>query len=141
MRADEWEPEEAAANTGLGIRINGATWTLVTMAALTLLFPVPVAVTAFSLFMVGDAAAALVGRRYGRIPWGDGPRTVEGSIAFVVAAALTVAPLVGIGYIAMPWWIPALAVVVATGAEALPRPLNDNLRVPFTAALVLHFLG
>ena len=40
-----------------------------------------------------------------------------------------------------PWWAAALAVAVAAGAEALPRPLNDNLRVPLTAALVLHLLG
>lgn len=137
MRADEWE----AADGLFGVRINGATWTLVTLTLLTIFFTVPVAVTAFSLFMIGDAAAALVGRRYGRTHWGDGPRTAEGTGAFVVAAALAVAPLVALGYLAVPWWVAALAVVLAAGAEALPRPLNDNLRVPFVAALVLQFLA
>ena len=141
MRADEWGSGAETDDAFLGIRVNGATWTLVTMALLTLLFPVPVAVTAFSLFMVGDAAAALVGRRFGRTLWGSGPRTVEGSAAFLGAAALTVALLVSIGYATVPWWGGALAVVVAAGAEAVPRPLNDNLRVPLLAALVLHFLS
>ncbi|PSQ92172.1 MAG: phosphatidate cytidylyltransferase [Bacteroidetes bacterium SW_4_67_19] len=144
MRADEWASEseqELSADAFFGIRVNGATWTLVTMALLVALFPAPVAVAAFSLFMIGDAAAALVGRRWGRTCWGDGPRTVEGTAAFVGMAGLAVAPLAAFGYLPAPWWAAALAVAVAAGAEALPRPLNDNLRVPLTAALVLHLLG
>lgn len=141
MRADEWTVPQSPAAGFFAVRVNGATWTLVTMALLTLLFPVWIAVTAFSVFMVGDAAAALVGRRYGRTPWGQGPRTVEGSVAFAGAGALTVALLVGIGYAAVPWWAAALAVAAAAAAEAFPRPLNDNLRVPFVAALILLALG
>lgn len=141
MRADEWAPPEDRADGRFGVRVNGATWTLVTMALLTLFFPLWMAVTAFSLFMIGDAAAALVGRRYGHTPWGDGPRTVEGSAAFAGTAGLTTALLVGTGYAAAPWWAAALAVGAATGAEALPRPLNDNLRVPFVAALALLLGG
>jgi dolichol kinase len=141
MRADEWD--EAAAP--LGVRGNGATWTLVTMALLALFFPVPVAVAAFSLFMIGDAAAALVGRRWGRTPWGDGPRTVEGTAAFVGAGLATVAllqvALPAAGYAAPSWGVAALAVGAGAGAEALPRPLNDNLRVPLVAALALYVLG
>lgn len=140
MRADEWA---SASSSALGdVRGNGATWTLVTMALLIFLFPVPVAVAAFSLFMIGDAAAALVGRRWGRTTWGDGPRTVEGTAAFVGAGLATVAllqaALPAAGYGAPSWGVAAGAVAAAAGAEAFPRPLNDNLRVPLVAALVLY---
>lgn len=140
MRADEWS-DASSSDALLGVRVNGATWTLVTMTLLVFLFPVPVAVAAFSLFMIGDAAAALVGRRWGRTSWGDGPRTVEGTAAFVGFAGAAVAPLVATGYLAVPWGTTALAVIAGAGAEVLPRPLNDNLRVPLVAALVLHLLG
>jgi dolichol kinase len=95
--------------------------------------------------MIGDAAAALVGRRWGRTPWGDGSRTLEGTAAFLGAAGLTAALLHLLlptaGYDALPWGAAALAVAVAAAAEALPRPLNDNLRVPLAAALVLYLIG
>jgi dolichol kinase len=141
MRDDEWgdgkRSDGETSDAFFGLRINGATWTLVTMALLVALFPLPVAVASFALFMIGDAAAALVGRRWGRTTWGDGPRTVEGTAAFLVAAGLVVAPLAAVGYLPVPAWAAALTVAVAAAAEALPRPLNDNLRVPLATALVL----
>lgn len=136
MRADEW----GAAEDREAVRFNGATLTLVTMALLTLFFPVPTAVTAFALFMIGDAAAALVGRRWGRTHWGDSSRTLEGSAAFVLAGGAVLALLAAVGYAEVSFWTGALAVLAAAGAEALPRPFNDNLRVPFVAALALYFL-
>jgi dolichol kinase len=129
MRGSERRP------VGGPILFNGATWVLVSAALLALVFPLRIAVPTFVMFMIADAAAALVGRRFGRHPWGAGPRTVEGSAAFLAAGMLIMAAFPGI-----PFWISAVSVVVACGAEALPGPLNDNLRVPFVAALVIFAL-
>ena len=39
-----------------------------------------------------------------------------------------------------PLWVGAVSVLFACAAEALPRPLNDNIRVPLVAAAVLYAL-
>ncbi len=118
------------------IRINGATWVLISAVLLTFVFPIQIAVPAFAAFMVADAAAALVGRRWGKTKWGPGPRTVEGSGAFVVTgiAAMALFPSVSI-------WTACITAPIGAVAEIFPRPFNDNLRVPFVMAAVLYLLG
>lgn len=117
---------------GHGIAINGATWVLISATVLAVVFPLYIAVAIFTMFMVSDAVAALVGRRWGRRYWGGGPRTVEGSVAFL---------LTGLGVIAcfssIPFISGAAGVTAACIAEAFPRPGNDNLRVPIAGAVVI----
>lgn len=129
MRLEELPP------IGGPVRINGATWVLVSAAVLALVFPIRLAVAAFVMFMVADAAAAVFGRRFGRHRWPGTPRTVEGSLAFLV---------VGLGVIALfpsiVFWTGAVSVFFAAIAEALPGPLNDNFRVPLVGAAVLFLL-
>lgn len=129
MRMDELPPP------GAPVSVNGATWVLLSAALLALIFPLRLAVPVFVMFMVSDAAAALVGRRFGRTHWGRGPRTVEGSAAFLIAGLAVMALFPSISF-----WIGAGGVAVACLAEALPRPLNDNLRVPLVAAAAISLL-
>lgn len=120
---------------------NGATWVVTSMAVLTILFPVDVAVVAFCIFMLGDAAAALFGRKFGRTRWGRTDRTVEGSLAFLVtgltAAIVIAAPSVGIAPFSMTWAAILLGTAAATILEATPLPLNDNIAAPLGTALVI----
>jgi dolichol kinase len=129
MRSEERPP------VGGPVTLNGSTWVLLSAALLVLVFPIRIAVPSFAMFMVSDAAAALVGRRWGRLHWGKNPRKVEGSLAFVV---------IGLGIMALfpsiVFWVGAVSVVAAALAEALPRPFNDNLRVPMVAATVIYLL-
>lgn len=139
--------EERPAAPG-PVVVNGATWVLVTAFLLAMLLPLRVGMPVFMAFMLGDAAAALVGRRFGRIRWPGTRRTVEGSAAFfgVALAVLVAAPR-----LALAGGMPALvaapgpgvaALVAATMAvvEALPIRLNDNVRVPLVGALLLAAL-
>ncbi|MEM1271160.1 MAG: phosphatidate cytidylyltransferase [Bacteroidota bacterium] len=131
MRADE-QPE-----LGDPVRINGATWVLVASALTAVLFPVELAAPALALFLVGDAAAALVGRRFGKHEIGSLGKSWEGSLAFVLAgglAAWAFAPALS------PVALIAASLVGAL-AEAIPRPFNDNLRVPIAAGVVLALLA
>ena len=127
--------QEERPGVGDPVSINGATWVLVSAALLAIIFPISIAVPAFIVFMIGDAAAALFGRRYGRVHWGKGPRTLEGSAAFLVVGLLIIACYPG-----MIFWVGAIGVVVACAAEAMPGPFNDNIRVPLLMALVLFLL-
>lgn len=126
MRADEL-PE-----TGGGIRLNGATCVLVGAALMALLFPLRVAVPVLVMTMLADAAAALVGRRLGRHPWGSLSSTVEGTAAFVATGLALMAYFPALAY------GPAAAgVLIGAFVEALPLPANDNIWVPVVAGFVV----
>lgn len=128
--------DEEKPAVGSGPVINGATWVLISASLTILLFPEPIAVAAFSMFMIADAAAAIFGRRFGKHKWGSHGRTVEGTLAFVVMALA-----VGLGLGAILPMLSWVQVVVSTpfaaAAEAVPEPLNDNLRVPLITGLVM----
>jgi len=125
MRAEEKPP--------IGqIRLSGATWVLISALLLLVCFPARLAALAMMVFMAGDAAAALVGRRFGHHRWGLGPKTIEGTLGFMAAGSV-----VGL-FLAEPvlWFGPAAA-VLAGALELLPGPLNDNLQAPFLTAFAL----
>lgn len=101
----------------------GATYMAVAYLLALLLLPKPIAVAAMLYNGLGDATAALVGKRWGRrrTRWG---KSWEGA-----AAMLAVCLAVGILVPGVP---PAAALAGAAGAalvEFLPLPLDDNLRV------------
>ncbi|MEM8599324.1 MAG: diacylglycerol/polyprenol kinase family protein [Bacteroidota bacterium] len=138
------------------IVFNGATWMMTAMALTTVLYPEPVAAAAMAMLMLGDGAAALIGRRYGRHRWPASPKSVEGSAAFAVTAALVVLPLalVPLSWFAFPGTpldavtVPGLTLrqvavgaVVAAAIEAVPIPLNDNVRVPLIAGAAMWLVG
>jgi dolichol kinase len=120
---------------GDGVVINGATWVLVAATLLSVVFPLRIAVPIFTMFMVSDAVAALVGQHWGRHHWGSTARTIEGSIAFLFTGLGVMACFSG-----LPFLVSGAATLTACLAEALPGPTNDNLRVPITAATVFVLL-
>jgi len=126
MRAEE------LPDVGAGVRFNGATCVLVSAALMALLFPLRVAVPVLAMAMLADAAAALVGRRWGRHPWGSLPATVEGTSAFVGTGLAIMAVVPGIVF-----GIAAAGVLVGAVVEVLPLPGNDNIWVPITAGFVV----
>lgn len=137
MRPEEQPP------FGGPIVINGATWMCVTAALCALLFPEPIAAAALAMLMVGDGAAAVVGRRFGRTRYPFSEKSVEGSVAFFVTGLVAAIPfgLVG-GALSVP--VLAAGALTAAAVEAVPVPVNDNLRVPLAAGaamLLLQSLG
>lgn len=94
---------------------------------------------------LGDAAASLVGRRWGSTKWGwRGGKSLQGSAAFMVVVAAGL----GVGR----WWmggdggLGVVARVLAVGAwgsmvEAVVTGVNDNVVVPVGAWVVVRGLG
>lgn len=104
----------------------GATYMAVAYALAVLLFPTPVAVAAMLYNGLGDAAAALVGKRWGRhrTSW---RKSWEG-FAAALAVSLGVGVLLGlVGDFPVPAII--LGALTAAALEFAPLPLDDNLRV------------
>ena len=120
-------PEEQSVDSK--IRFNGATVILVSFSLLILLFPRAVAVAAFGIFVVGDAFAALIGRAFGQTRWFRSSKTLEGSIAFILAGLPA--------FILFPELHPMQLVVgILMGAftEATASNNWDNLLVPLVVA-------
>lgn len=105
-------------------RWSGATWLLLAMLAAVLLFDRATAIAALWAVSAGDAAAALVGRTWGRHRPGRSQKSLEGSVA---CAATTAA-----GIVLLTPLTPGAALVGAVAAslaEWPARPLDDNVRV------------
>jgi dolichol kinase len=109
----------------------GATYMAVAYLLALLLLPQRIAVAAMLYNALGDSAAAIVGRKWGRhrTSWG---KSWEGAAAaFVVNLGIGVA-LPGIGLAAA-----VAGAVASTGLEFLPLPLDDNLRITLGGGLAL----
>ncbi len=113
-------------------RLNGATWVLIGAALCIWLYPERIAAAALCMFLIGDAAAALIGRRWGTHKLPGSNKTVEGSLGF-----LLVAVAFGLFLPGSPVVIGISGAIAATGAEALPVRINDNLVVPIVAGLTM----
>jgi dolichol kinase len=107
----------------------GATYMAISYAAALILFPRPFAVAGMLYNGLADAAAALVGKRFGRLrtSWG---KSWEG---FGAAA------LVGLAVGALVPGIPLLGIIAggltAATLEFLPLPVDDNVRITLGGAL------
>lgn len=93
-------------------------------------------VAAILTLAFGDAAAALIGRRFGRHPYavGHARKSFEGSCAFFAVAAVVCALLPGAGSIAA---VAAFA-LATTLAEALAGDGFDNAAIPLAGIIALR---
>ncbi|HSQ78121.1 MAG TPA: hypothetical protein VLN91_04450 [Nitrospirota bacterium] len=94
------------------------------------LYRMDIAAAAICFLIFGDVAATTIGERYGRTKIGN--KSLEGSLAFVAAAASVglLLPLVGLPVV--PGVI-LTGALVAAGVELLPLPVNDNLVIPIVS--------
>jgi dolichol kinase len=112
--------------------IASSTWYAVALLVVVALFPRPAAVSGILVLAAGDPAAGWVGRRWGRRRFLGG--TLEGSFAFACTAFLILALRHSLP-------IAAMAALLATVAERVSWPIDDNLAVPVTVAGLLTLLG
>lgn len=119
-------------------RVNSATWYVSAMLVLCVADVLVAGAAAVAVLGVGDPAAAIVGRRFGRTRIANG-RSLEGTAAFVVTASIAaftalraLHPEVGPAAAAGA----ALAAAVAGAlAELGVRRIDDNFAIPLAAAL------
>jgi dolichol kinase len=113
--------------------LTGATHVVFAGLCCRIAFDVPIAAAAMGFIILGDAAAALVGRRWGRFRIGG--KSLEGSSAFFLVAAIWVTAIP-----AIPLWWGIAAAAVATVTELSSGYINDNLSVPLISGMFLHFV-
>jgi dolichol kinase len=116
-------------------RLVGATWMAVAYAFAVWVFPKPVAVAAMLFNGLGDAAAALVGKRWGRhrTRWGKSWEGFAAGLAVNAGVAAAVAAL------DPRMWLPAalFGALVAAVVELADLPVDDNLRVTLAGGFAI----
>lgn len=118
-------------------RVNSATWYATALFGLSLTASPLACSLALVVLGLGDPAAGIVGRKFGRTRLAAN-RTLEGSLAFVLAGGLgglailrAFHPEVGIaGALALA----AGAALAGAVSEVVARRLDDNLVIPLAAA-------
>lgn len=129
--------------------LNGASWVLISAGICILLFPKIIMITAFSVLIISDIFAALIGRKYGRIKIFN--KTLEGTAAFIGSAFIV---CMIIGYLTLApltyYYIAFAASIVGGIVEAGSKELgvDDNLSIPLSigivmwgASIIAEFLG
>jgi dolichol kinase len=115
---------------------SGIFWTLLGCAATMIIFASPrVILPALGFLTFGDAAAALAGKRWGRIAWGKTPgKTREGSIAFVIVSAVW-------GCFFLRPVVALLSAVAGAWVELQQLPWNDNFWIPLLGGLAVSVIN
>jgi dolichol kinase len=122
------------------LRVTGATYVMIGALLSVWWFSKPVAIAALLIQTISDAAASLIGQRFGRQRFLG--KSLAGSGAFFITAVIIL-------WAALPdsKGIGLAAALVATLAEALPAlrlgrfELNDNLTVPLLTGTTIWLLG
>jgi dolichol kinase len=121
------------------IVLNGASWVLISACICIVLLPKICAVCGFTVLILSDTAAALLGKKYGKHKWFVN-KSVEGTLAFIVTA---IAAVVFIGILNQAPWqyyiLVAFASVCAGMVEAVSGILkiDDNLSIPLSLGFIM----
>lgn len=118
--------------------LTGASWVLIAATMVIALFPKVIAVTAFTILIVSDTFAALVGRRWGRHRFLD--KSLVGTATFVATAVFCVV-VYDVIYALPPTFVLAGCLGSLVGgiveAASIRLRLDDNLSIPGSIALVM----
>lgn len=113
----------------------GATYILLSFCITIALYDKPIAIAAIAFIILGDALAALIGRRYGKHVFYQN-KTIEGSLGCLLGT-LIVAILVPDLHLA----VALSGAVVAVIFEAFSLGLDDNVTVPLLSGLFMTLIS
>ena len=111
----------------------GSTYYMIAALLSVIVFDREIAIAALVFLVLGDSIAAIVGKRFGRpMYWGKSP---HGSIACFLVCVGAGIPLLG------DWRLAIVGAAAAAIAEALPVPMDDNMRVPILSGVVMQLVA
>ncbi len=115
-------------------KLTGASYVLIGSFLSVAIFPKEIAVLALLFTAVGDTAAALYGKKFGKLRiWN---KTLEGSIAGLIACLTII-----LFFPQIPNIVKFSGAFAAMFIELLPIKIDDNLRIPLFSGIVMYILS
>ena len=109
--------------------LNGATYVLISALVCVILLPKVFFVTAFSILIISDSMAALIGRKFGHHKFLS--KSLEGTLAFFISASIVVLFTPKVEGLLLEYIIGFIAAAIAAIVENISHGLiDDNLSVP-----------
>ncbi len=119
--------------------LNGATYVLMSALICVIILPKVLFITAFSILIISDSLAALIGRRYGKRKFLS--KSFEGTLAFFISASIVVFFTPKVHYGMMEYIIGFIAAFVGGIIENISFGFaDDNLSIPISIGLTMWFL-
>lgn len=119
--------------------LSGATYVFISAVLTIVLFPKVIVILAFSTLIIGDIAAALIGRRFGKHKFLA--KSLEGTLAFFVFSSILVLVTPKVEYLFIEYIIGFAAVAVGAIAENIAYGwADDNLTIPLSVGGTMWLL-
>jgi len=114
--------------------LSGATYVFLSALLSVIVFPKVIFLTAFTILIISDTSAALIGRRYGKHKFLA--KSLEGTLAFFVSAVIVIFITPKILYVPAEYYFGILA--LGAIAENISYGwADDNLTIPLTVGGVI----
>lgn len=119
--------------------LNGATYVLLSALVCVIIFPKILFITAFSILIISDSMAALIGRKFGKRKFLS--KSLEGSTAFFLSAAVVVHFTPKILNTHAEYIIAIIAALVGTIVENISFGFaDDNFAIPISIGATMWLL-
>jgi dolichol kinase len=119
--------------------LSGASYVLLASTLSIFFFPKLFAITGIAVLILGDIAAALIGRKFGKHKFFF--KSLEGTLAFFVVSCIVVLLIPKVEGLLLEYIIGFIAVAVGALAENLSYGwADDNLTIPISVGLTMALL-
>ncbi len=119
--------------------LNGATYVLISAFIGVFIFPKVIFITAFSILIIGDSMAALIGRKYGKNKFIF--KSLEGTLTFFISSCIVVLFAPKVGYFPEEYLFGFIVAFIGAITENISyKYVDDNLSIPFAVGFSLWIL-
>ncbi len=119
--------------------LNGATYVLISALICVILFPKVLFITAFTILIISDTMAALIGRKFGKHKFLS--KSFEGTLAFFVSASIVVFFTPKMQDLPAEYLIGFIAAAVGAIVENISFGFaDDNLAIPISIGFTMWLL-
>ncbi len=119
--------------------LNGATYVFISALICVIIFPKILFITAFSILIISDSLAALIGRKYGKHKFLS--KSLEGTLTFFISATIVVLFTPKVEGLVSEYLIGIVAAAIGAIVENISFGFaDDNLSIPISIGLSLWLL-
>jgi dolichol kinase len=119
--------------------LNGATYVFIAALLSVIIFPKVIFITAFTILIISDSTAALIGRKWGKHKLFA--KSLEGTLAFFVSASIVVLFTPKLNGSITEYMIGILAAAVGAIVENISHGYaDDNLSIPISVGFTMWLL-